>query len=79
MKLKFADLCNDLSDSLKNRGKSTRELVKTVVSYDKSLHEELSKETEMDAVFSVLHKQVSFFNYETIEYIVWRLGDDENE
>lgn len=79
IKLKFADLCNDLSDSLKNRGKTTGELVKTVVSYDKSLHEELSKETEIDAVFSVLHKQVSFFNYETVEYIVNRLGDVDDK
>ena len=53
--------------------------MKTVVSYEKSLDEELSKQTEIDDVFSVLHKQVSFFNYETIEYIVGRLGDDEDK
>ena len=73
--IKFADLCNDFSDSLKERGKTASELVRTVVSINKSLREELVKETKIDTVFSVLHKQLSFFNYETLAYIVERLGD----
>ena len=83
IRLQFADLCNDLSDSLKNRDKpvSTNELIKTIVSVsaDKSLYGDLIKAIDIDAVFIVLYKYMSFFNYEIIDYIVKRLGDKEDD
>ena len=81
IRFEFADLCNDLSDSLKNRDKpvTTNELIKVIVSADKSQFEDLTKSIDIDAVFIVLHKQMSFFNYEIIKYIVKRLGDGQDK
>ena len=74
IKRDFADLCNDLSKSLKKRRKSARELVNVISSIDKTLHEELDTKMDIDSIFVRLHKRVSFFNYDTVEYIIERLG-----
>ena len=74
----FADFCNDFIDSLKDRGKTADELVRTVVSIDKSLHRDLIRMSDVDVVFKILFGQVSFFNYEVIDYIVSRLGDTKD-
>ena len=79
IKRNFAELCNNLSASLKGRRKSAKELVNVITSIDKSLPKELETKTDIDSVFIVLNKRVSFFNYETIGHIVKQLGNKKDK
>ena len=79
IKRNFAELCNNLSASLKGRRKSAKELVNVITSIDKSLPKEVETKTDIDSVFIVLNKRVSFFNYETVGHIVKQLGNKKDK
>lgn len=76
---KFADLCNNLTDSLKDQGITVNKLVRTIGFYEKSLRSKLTDKSEIDTIFTDLQEHVSFFNYATIAYIAKRLGSDDDK
>ena len=77
----FSDLSINTSESLIRRSVSVDKLRSVVVNFcqDKSLSESLRSATTIDATFFVLGEHWSFFNYEILEYIIERLGDDNDK
>ena len=75
----FADLSLNTCDSLEKRGVSVDKLRSVVVNFRQELFEALSSVTTIDATFFILGGHWSFFNYEILEYIIERLGDDNDK
>ena len=77
----FSDLSLNTSESLIRR-EVTVDKLKSVVfscSRDTTLSDELNSVTTIDAAFSVLGKHWSFFNYEILERVIERLGDENDK
>ena len=77
----FSDLSLNTIDSLIRRMVTVDRLKNVVfsVSNDTSLNDELNSATTIDAAFCVLGKHWSFFNYEILERIIIRLGDEKDK
>ena len=77
----FANLSVNTSESLIMRNVTVDKLRNVVANFsqDKSLSEELKGATTIDSMFGILGEHWSFFNYEILEYIIERLGDDNDK
>ena len=84
----FADLLSNASESLKKRQVTVEQLIKVALdlgAYKSTRNQipllkedemKLSEATSIDAVFIILRKHMSFFNYEILSHIIRHLGDE---
>ena len=91
MKKKFAALLWDISDSFKSQGIDVQSLVTGILALteyeDSSVgkplleHEKdtLMKAKTVDQIFHILRPHMSFFNYETLEFLVNRRGSKKDK
>ena len=75
----FTQLANRTCDSLVHQGVTVERLVRVAANFNTSLRDQLVPSKSIDQVFTNLAPEMSFFNHETLAYIIEELGNKDDE